>query len=103
MKTLQHTLNGLDKPFTGKQLEMIEKSRGITILGGYPADKYLQALRQLGQAMSKASWTFEIDSLSMITTVEDETVSCKDSASGVKCKKIKKGGHFKPFYQTERY
>ena len=35
---------------------------------------------------------------------EDETISCKDSASGVKCVKVKKGGnHFKPFYQTSRY
>ena len=36
---------------------------------------------------------------------EDETISCKDKSSGVKCLKVKKGGstHWKPFYQTSRY
>ena len=34
---------------------------------------------------------------------EDETISCKDKSSGVKCIKVKKGNHFKPFYQTSRY
>ena len=46
---------------------------------------------------------FEVESLTDIVFEEDETISCKDSASGISCLKVKKGGHFKPFYQTSRY
>ena len=33
----------------------------------------------------------------------DPNTSCKDKSSGVKCKKVKKGKHTKPFYQNERW
>lgn len=35
--------------------------------------------------------------------IDDETISCKDPSSGVKCPKVKKGKHYKPFYQKGRY
>jgi hypothetical protein len=54
-------------------------------------DKERQEMRKLREIMKT------------YTPTEDETISCKDKVSGVKCKKIKKSNYFKPFYQTSRF
>jgi hypothetical protein len=43
------------------------------------------------------------DIIKTYTPTEDESISCKDKSSGVKCNKIKKSNYFKPFYQTSRF
>lgn len=51
---------------------------------------------QLGKALIE-------DLIKASEIIDDETISCKDPSSGVKCPKVKKGKHYKPFYQKGRY
>ena len=90
-ETLESTLSKLDKPFVNVGTEgHIEYNKPVTQAGDFDCTGFKASL-------------FEFDTLNDILYEEDETISCKDKASGVKCKKIKQGKHFKPFYQTGRY
>ena len=89
-----------------EQQEAIERSRGITICGGMHTNTMRYSITKKDvETMEKLStWADEAKAKGWSDFEEDETISCKDGASGVKCLKVKKGsGHFKPFYQNSRW
>jgi hypothetical protein len=87
--TLQDTFNNLDKPYvnvgTGRHL-----CEGLHV-------------NTMKHTFNKKEWDVLNKKLAAYVFEEDENISCKDSVSGVKCLKVKKGSHFKPFYQNSRW
>ena len=84
--TLQNAMNNIDKPY-GFDIE------GVGILD------YISPF-----ARCPTYPLHILDSMSGFIYEEDQTISCKDKSSGVKCLKVKSGsGHWKPFYQTSKF
>ena len=75
----------------------MEQERGIALM-----DSILHFAQ--GAAAGKTYPLHILDTVSDLIYEEDETISCKDRSSGVKCLKVKSGtGHWKPFYQTSKF
>ena len=87
-ETLEDTLNKLDKPFK----DCVHPMRNTTDYSPFFDSKIMKkVVKELSEYTESLSQDLE-------------SISCKDSSSGVKCLKVKKGGnHFKPFYQNSRW
>ena len=84
-----------------KQRDCLEKAEGITITTNPRPESVPETFSNLYRFSTKIIARLYEENL---TLKENTEISCKDSASGLSLPKVKTGsGHWKPFYQTNKY